>query len=290
VSKVEPGDHVVMTFGSCGACPTCLEAHPSYCHNFNNFVSQRNEGSHCLSAGNEAVHGDFFSQSSFATFSIGIERSVVKVRKDAPLALLGPLGCGIQTGAGAILNEFRLTPGKTLAVFGVGSLGLSAVMAARIAGASRIIAINRHEKRLELAVQQGATDKIEAGDDPVLEELLELIPIGVDFTLDTTGAPPVMAQAIEGLAPMGTCGFVTGPWDGSPLPLTVRPLMKGRVIRGIGEGGSNPDIFIPRLIDFFMDGHFPMDRLAQEYAFTDIAQAFADSEAGETVKPILRFD
>jgi aryl-alcohol dehydrogenase len=238
VTKVGPGDHVVMTFGSCGACPTCLEAHPSYCHDFNNFVSRRPADAPYLSAGGEAVHGDFFSQSSFATHAIGIERSVIKVREDAPLELLGPLGCGIQTGAGAVFNEFRLTPGKTLAVFGVGSLGLSAVMAAQIAGARRVIAIDRHAQRLELAGELGATDMIEAGAGPMTPEVMDLLPAGVDFALDTTGAPEVMAQAVEVLAPMGSCGFVTGPWDGSPLPLSVRPLLRGRVIRGIGEGGE----------------------------------------------------
>ena len=92
------------------------------------------------------------------------------------------------------------------------------------------------------------------------------------------------------LAPRGTCGFVTGTWDGTPLPVPVRHLVGGgRAIRGIGEGGSNPDVFIPRLVDFFMDGRLPIDRLSRKYAFDDIAQAFLDSHEGDTVKPILMF-
>jgi aryl-alcohol dehydrogenase len=290
VTKLAPGDAVVMTFDSCGRCPSCRDAQPSYCHNANHFVSQRGAGEHYLSAGAEPVTGDFFSQSSFATHAIGTERSVVRVRDDAPLEQLGPLGCGIQTGAGAVLNDFKMKPGQSLAVFGSGTLGLAAVMAARIAGAARIVAIDRHAHRLELAEELGADDTILAGNEPVGEQVLDLVAGGVDFTLDTTSVPEVMGQAIRVLAPRGTCGFVTGAWDGTPLPVPVRHLVGGgRAIRGIGEGGSNPDVFIPRLVDFFMDGRLPIDRLSRKYAFDDIAQAFLDSHEGDTVKPILMF-
>ena len=290
VTKLAPGDAVVMTFDSCGRCPSCRDAQPSYCHNANHFVSQRGAGEHYLSAGAEPVTGDFFSQSSFATHAIGTERSVVRVRDDAPLEQLGPLGCGIQTGAGAVLNDFKMKPGQSLAVFGSGTLGLAAVMAARIAGAARIVAIDRHAHRLELAEELGADDTILAGNEPVGEQVLDLVAGGVDFTLDTTSVPEVMGQAIRVLAPRGTCGFVTGAWDRTPLPVPVRHLVGGgRAIRGIGEGGSNPDVFIPRLVDFFMDGRLPIDRLSRKYAFDDIAQAFLDSHEGDTVKPILMF-
>ena len=118
--------------------------------------------------------------------------------------------------------------------------------------------------------------------------MLDLTGGGVDFTLDTTSVPEVMVQAIQVLAPRGTCAFVTGAWDGTPLPIPVRHLVGGgRMIRGIGEGGSNPEVFIPRLVDFFMDGRLPIDRLSRKYPFEDIAQAFHDSEHGDTVKPIL---
>lgn len=288
VTKLSEGDHVVMTFGSCGHCPSCRDAEPAYCHNANNSACTRADGSHYLTSGGAPVHGDFFNQSSFATHAIGNQRGVVKVRKDAPLELLGPLGCGVQTGAGAILNDFKMKPGQTLAVFGVGTLGLSAVMAARIAGAGRIVAVDLHAHRLELARELGADDTILAADDPVAPEIMGLHPAGVDFSLDTTGAPPVMRQAIDVLAPRGTCGFVTGPWDGTELPISVRNLIPGRKVRGIAEGNSNPDVFIPLLIDFHMRGRFPFDRLAHFYPFEDIAHAFHDSEEGTTIKPVLR--
>ena len=234
------------------------------------------------------MHGDFFYQSSFATHAIGSGRNVIKVRDDAPLELLGPLGCGVQTGAGAVLNDFELRSGQTLAVFGVGTLGLSAVMAARIAGAGRVIAIDRHAHRLELARELGADETILAGADSVAKEILRRVPGGVDFSLDTTGVLTVMRQAVDALAPRGTCGFVTSPWDGTELSVSVRNLLVGRKLRGIIQGNSNPATFIPLLVDHYMGGRFPFDKLVRFYPFDGIAQAFHDSEEGVTVKPILR--
>lgn len=288
VTKVAAGDPVVMTFGSCGQCPSCREAQPAYCAVHNDFACLRPDGRHYLSANGAPVHGDFFSQSSFATHAIGNQRNVVKVRADAPLELLGPLGCGIQTGAGAVLNDLRLRPGQSLAIFGVGAVGLAAVMAARIAGAGRIVALDRHAHRLELARELGADDTILATGEALAPEVLRLVPGGVDNALDTTGALAVMRQAIDVLAPRGTCGFVATPWDGAELSLSVRHLLKGRSVRGIVQGDSNPDIFIPRLVDFFMRGSFPFDRLVRFYPFEEIAQAFRDAEEGRTIKPVLR--
>ncbi|MFN3889291.1 MAG: NAD(P)-dependent alcohol dehydrogenase [Beijerinckiaceae bacterium] len=291
VSKVAPGDHVVMTFGSCGRCRSCEEAEPAYCHHALplSFGCRRPDGSTYLRARDGSpVFGDFFQQSSFATHAIGRERNVVKVRKDAPLELLGPLGCGVQTGAGAVLNDLRVKPGRTLAIFGVGALGLSAVMAARLAGAGRIVAIDRHEGRLALARELGAHDTILAGAEPLAPQVKTILPVGVDYAIDTTGVLTVMRAAIDSLAPRGECGFVTSPWDGSELSISPRHLLLGRKVRGIIEGNSNPDVFIPQLVDWFMDGRFPFDRLVRFYEFSELEKAFHDSEEGRTVKPVLR--
>jgi aryl-alcohol dehydrogenase len=287
VKKVAPGDHVVMTFGSCGRCRSCREAEPAYCYE----MREQNFGCSTdhLQRGPEPVYGAFFKQSSFATYALGTERSVVKVRKDAPLELLGPLGCGIQTGAGAILNDLEVKAGSSLAVFGIGSLGLSAVMAAHLVGAGRIVAIDRLPQRLELARELGATDTIFAGDEPVTAQVMALTGSGVDTALDTTGVLPVMRQAIDVLAPRGYCGFVTAPWDGRELGVPVRNLLQGRKIRGIHQGNSNPDLFIPLLVDLFMQGRFPFDRLVRFYPFERIADAMQDAQSGEAVKPVVRF-
>jgi aryl-alcohol dehydrogenase len=290
VSKLAAGDHVVMTFGSCGGCRSCDAAQPAYCHDgFNYCFTCRPPGARSyLMSPRGAVNGYFFCQSSFATHAIGLERSVVKIPNDVPLEIMGPLGCGVQTGAGAVLNDFNLQPDQSFAVFGVGALGLSAVMAARIVGARQIIAIDRHQHRLDLSRELGAHVGILAGDASLAAQIMELCPGGVDVALDTTGSLSVMRQAIDCLAPRGEAGFVASPWDGSELPIDIRRLLQGRRIRGIIEGDSNPDLFIPRLVEYWRRGLFPFERLIRFYEFDEIEKAFHDSEAGLTVKPVLR--
>jgi aryl-alcohol dehydrogenase len=293
VTAVVPGDHVVLSFAYCGACTACRDSEPAYCtHQWKlNFGCTREEGAYLRCDGVD-VHGDFFGQSSFATYAIAHQRHVVKVRPDAPLEKLGPLGCGVQTGAGAVLNEFRIRPGQSLAVFGVGTLGLSAVMAARLSGAHPIIAIDRHAHRLALARELGADLIFASSEAPLAPAIRDATrrrdgTEGVDYALDTTGVPEVMLTAIDVLAPRGTVGYVTSPWTGEPLAVPMRNMLLGRKLRGIIEGNSNPGAFIPLLVDLYMEGRFPFDRLLRFYQFDDIAQAFHDAESGDAIKPIL---
>ena len=162
VTKVQPGDHVVLTYLPCGRCRNCVQGKPAYClltFPFN-FGNARLDQSTALRKDGEAIQSHFFGQSSLATHVLGSERNVVKVRKDVPLELLGPLGCGIQTGAGAVLNSLRPAAGSSIVVFGTGSVGMSAVMAARIAGCTTIIAVDIRSNRLDVARELGATHTI----------------------------------------------------------------------------------------------------------------------------------
>ena len=286
VTDLAKGDHVVMSFTWCGTCPSCLDAEPAYCYTTNHFACTRPDGSFYLEGADGPVHGGFFNQSSFATYAVGKRRGIVKVRDDAPLNILGPLGCGIQTGAGAVLNVFEIKPGQSLAVFGAGSLGLSAVMAAKLSGAGPIIAVDLHPNRLQMAAELGADEVIRADGGPVAEKIFARVEHGVDFALDTTTIGPVMLDALSCLAPRGTFAFVA-PTDSGELTVPLRPLMRAQKIVGITEGNSHPDVFIPKLIDYHMQGKFPFDRLIKFYPFDDIEQAFHDSETGATIKPVL---
>ncbi|MFT4191712.1 MAG: NAD(P)-dependent alcohol dehydrogenase [Comamonas sp.] len=290
VTKVAVGDPVVMSFDSCGHCPSCQDHAQSYCHQFVplNFFATRADGSSALSAADgERVHSHFFGQSSFATHAICHERNVVKVPADAPLELLGPLACGIQTGAGAVLNALRPQAGQSLVVFGVGSVGLSAVMAARLVGVGTIIAVDLHDSRLALARELGATHVINGGRGDAKDAILAITGYGVDFALDTTGSARIVRQAVESLAPRGTCGIVGASSQEVALDLT-QLMSAGRSVRGIVEGESTPDVLIPRLIELHRQGRFPFDRLVKFYPFEQINQAIHDSERGETVKAIVR--
>ena len=291
VRKLRVGDPVVLTFGSCGRCPACIAGKPAYCYEVRAvcFGGTRIDGSTTLCCGADAVHGSFFSQSSFATHAIANERNAIKVRADAPLEYLGPLGCGIQTGAGAVLNSLRVGAGASIAVFGAGAVGLSAVMAARIAGASKIFAVDVIDARLEMAGELGATHVIDARKSSALDEIMSVTGRGVDFSIDTSAVDSAIQQAIECVGPLGTCGLIANKNAAQNAQVNILgAMLRGRTIRGIVQGDSVPDIFIPRLVDFFMDGAFPIDRLVTFYPFEDIERAMADNDSGAAIKPVLR--
>ncbi len=291
VTRVAVGDSVVMSYNSCGVCESCVEHEATYCHDFfgRNFAGVRPDGSSALSKGGEKIHGNFFGQSSFANFALCHERNVVKVPEGAPLERLGPLACGIQTGAGAVINALKVGVGKSIAVFGTGSVGLSAIMAAHVVGATTIIGIDLNAQRLKLARELGATHTINAGSENVLEQIMLITDSGVHFALDTTANAKVIRQAVESLTLRGECGLVGASTAGTEISLDVLHLMTaGRKVRGIVEGDSVPEIFIPQLIQLHLQGRFPFDKMLRYYDFADINQAIADSESGATIKPVLR--
>ena len=292
VSKVKIGDHVVMSFNSCGACESCREKEPAYCYEFmpRNFGATREDGTTALSIENSPVHSNFFGQSSFATFSIFRELNVVKVPKTVDLSLLGPLGCGILTGAGAVINALPVKKGSSFVVFGTGSVGLSSVMAAQIQGASTIIAIDLNDDRLEVARELGATHTFNPNNTTdLVDKIIELTTHGVNAALDTTGLPDVIRDAVLCLAPRGSCGILGAcPPD---FEVTINELhffTGGRKLIGIVEGSAYPDAMIPKLINYFEEGQFPFDRLIKFYDFEHINQAIEDSEKGKTIKAIVR--
>lgn len=293
VQKVKPGDHVVLTYMSCGRCDSCLKGAPTYCENMFplNFGGARDDGSVSTYDEKRKIHDHFFGQSSFGTFSIANERNVVKVPKEAPLELLGPLGCGIQTGAGAVMNALKVGSGQSFAVFGAGAVGLSAVMAARIVGATTIIAVDINDSRLELAKELGATHVVNGKNKDAVKEVQTITDGGADFTLEATGLPALLRQAIDATGILGTCGIVGAAPLGAEAKFDINDVMvPGKTIRGIIEGDSVPDIFIPALVDHYLQGRFPFDKLIKTYKFDEINQAAEDSKSGVTVKPIIKFD
>jgi aryl-alcohol dehydrogenase len=291
VGKVRPGDHVVLSFMSCGACRQCLQGRPNNCENFNahNFSGGRADGSGSLADERGAVHDHFFGQSSFSTFALANERNVVKVTKEAPLELLGPLGCGIQTGAGAVMNALKVSHGASFAAFGSGAVGLAALMAARAVGATTIIAVDVIPARLALAKDLGATHAVNASDADPVAAIKEITGGGVQFALETTGLPPVVRQAVDALGVRGTLGIVGAAPPATEIKVDITEFMQmAKTIYGIIEGDSVPDVFIPQLIDLYLQGRFPFDKLVKFYPFERINEAAQDSERGLTVKPIIR--
>lgn len=289
VTKVKAGDHVVMTFGFCGKCPNCLKGLPSYCYYFGelNFSGCRLDGSHAHHTGGRDLNDNFFSQSSFGTYAIAPENNVIKVDKEAPLEILGPLGCGIQTGAGAVLNALHPQAGSSIAVFGTGAVGLSAVMAAAVVGCTTIIAVDINEARLEFSKELGATHVINSKTEDVVASIKAIVEYGADYAFDTTGRTDVINNAVLSLVSNGICGIVGA--SARTLDLDANYIVaKGLHVKGIVEGDSIPDIFIPKLVALYREGKFPFDKLIKVYPFEEINQAAEDSEKGVTIKPVIR--
>ncbi|GLX69779.1 NAD(P)-dependent alcohol dehydrogenase [Paenibacillus glycanilyticus] len=283
------GDHVVMSFASCGECKNCKEGHPAYCYQFMplNMGGKMEDGTSPLHHHGAEI-SNFFGQSSFGTFAIVHERNLVKVDQEVELALLGPLGCGIQTGAGSVLNVLKPAFGSSIAVFGAGGVGLSAVMAAKIAGCEKIIVVDVHEQRLKLARELGATHVINGKEANAQEELMKITGVGVNYVVETTGVGPVVLQAIRSLAQMGEMVSLAA------MANIEVPFMEitgfGRKIMGVTEGDSVPHTFIPKLISYYKNGQFPFDKLVKYFEFDQINDAFAASKSGEVIKPILKMN
>lgn len=290
VSDLQVGDHVVMSFAHCGNCGHCLTGHPTVCDTFNelNFGGAMDDGSHRLAQDGEAL-ATFFGQSSFATYAIAKSRNAVKVDPEVDLALLGPLGCGIQTGAGTVLNRLKPEFGSSIVIYGAGAVGLSAVMAAKIIGCQHIIAVDVHDSRLELAKALGATHVLSGKDVDVVTEIKKITDGGSHYAIETTGVPLVVKQSLNALRPLGTVAIV-GITPEMSIDVHNDLMAEGKSMIGVIEGDSIPRVFIPQLIAYYKAGQFPFDKLVKFYDFEDINQAFADSASGVTIKPVLRID
>lgn len=291
VTKVKPGDHVTMSWMCCGTCPSCKAGNDPYCHNFLplNFSGARPDGTTTLRQGERVIHGNFFGQSAFAEYALADERNVVKVPKDVPLEILGPLGCGVMTGAGAVMNTFHPKPGSSIAIFGMGTVGTSALLAAVVCGCSTIVAVDIHDERLELARQLGATHTVNSSQTDPVATILDITGGGPNFSLECVGNPAVFRQAVDILPILGVCGLIGVVAPGTQVSLNMDLIMNGRMVRGIIEGDAIPDLFIPRLIELYRQGKFPFDKLITLYPFKDINLAVADMEKGRVIKPVLTF-
>lgn len=293
VTGLAVGDHVVLSFAHCGSCVSCDDHAPAYCHSWVplNFSGARPDGSTALTDSHGApIHSHVFGQSSFATHAIIPANNAVKVDPGLPLELLGPLGCGIQTGAGAVLNAMRVRPGSSLAVIGAGAVGLSAVMAGTIAGASTIVALDIHPKRVAFARAMGATHAFLATEaDMASHAAAAGCPAGFDYIIDTTGLPAVCNAAIPALAPRGELALVGAyPPDQTIEMNAIFAMSGGRVVRGVVEGSADPATFIPELIRHYEQGRFPFDQLIEIFPFADIAAAIEAGESGRVIKPVVQ--
>lgn len=253
-----------------------------------NFHGARPDGTTTLRKGDQEIHGSFFCQSSFADFALANERNVVKVRDDVPLEVLAPMGCGVMTGAGAVMNSFQIKPGTSIAIFGVGSVGMSAVLAAVVCGCTTIIGVDTNPDRLKVAEELGATHTINPDKTDPVEAIRDITGGGAEFSLECVGNPKVFRQAVDVLPRLGICGLTGVVPPGTEVSLDMDLIMNGRTVRGILGGDAIAELFIPKLIELYSQGKFPFDRMITFYPFDDINQAVEDMEQGRVIKPVLR--
>ncbi|MDX8150399.1 NAD(P)-dependent alcohol dehydrogenase [Patulibacter brassicae] len=293
VTNVAPGDHVVLSFGHCRECDICTGGRPAYCELFAplNYFGTRLDGTTTLQKGEEEIHGNWFQQSSFASHAIAKAANTVKVPDDVPIQLLGPLGCGIQTGAGTVLKVLRAREGDGIAIFGLGGVGLSALMAAKAVGCDPIVAVDTVASRLELATELGATHVFDpTATKDLVWDIMQVSAPGLNLSFDTVGTETVVRQCLEVLRSPGHAATVGFQGLENNIQIDQGHLMLGRTLSGVIEGDADPQEFIPEMVRMHQEGRFPFDRLIETFPFERINDAFAASHEGRVIKPVVVFD
>lgn len=290
VTRVRVGDRVVVSYPWCGACNRCDRGEPYLCshHMQLAFSGARLDGSRSIKLGGRPISSAFFQQSSFATRCIALERAVVPVRATHASRVLAAIPCGVQTGAGAVLNTLQVSAQHSLAVFGVGAVGMSAIMAGSLVGAFPLIAVDILSERLLLARELGASHALDARTGDIAAQIREITRHGADFTLEMSGNEQALNDAISALAVGGACGMVIAPHLGQKYPFSPSEIFSraARLI-GIIQGSAVPRLFLNKLLELNDRGRFAFERMIKYYDLTAINDAIADTQAGRTIKPVL---
>jgi aryl-alcohol dehydrogenase len=292
VKTLKVGDYVGLSQNYCGYCSNCLSAHPMSCKNYTQYNLQglRPDGSNTYS--DRSIAGNFIGQSSFGTYMLGSERNAVPLPADLAPELAAPLGCGFVTGAGAVLNVMKPSPGSSIAVYGAGAVGMAVVAAAKISGCTTIIAVDLHDSRLDLALEMGATHCFRGDDEELASKIRSLTDRGegTDFAIDAVGVPKLLATAVEATCRGGFTAALGQNGFGHKIPILLETLTWNRRVQGIILGDQIPQIFMPQLIQFHRDGRFPYDKLIRSYPFEDLNEACKDAESGQVTKPVIKFE
>jgi aryl-alcohol dehydrogenase len=214
-------------------------------------------------------------------------RSLVVVPEDAPIDIVGPLACGLMTGAGAVFNVVKPKPGSSIVVYGAGTVGLAGVMAARCSGATTIVAVDLHPARLGLAKELGATEVVNAGETDPVQAVKEICGGHADASLECTGVIPVVRQAADSVGMRGICVLIGGAPAKAEFTLDHMSTLWGKTIRSTLGGDGRADITIRALIELHREGRFPFDRLITWFPLEQVNEAMEAAYSGEVLKPVL---
>jgi Zn-dependent alcohol dehydrogenase len=284
VSLVEPGDHVVViTMEYCGACAKCDIGQPTLCLNQTNRIINNRpftyKGQPAYAFANAAV---------FSEYTVIRENQAVKIDKDISLDAASLLGCGVMTGAGAVFNRAKVERGSTVAVIGVGGIGLNVIQASAISGATTIIAIDAMESKEPFAYSFGATHFVNAREVDAVARVKELCPRGVDYSFECVGRPNLIRQTLDMLAPGGTCVAIGTNPPGSDIVFPVKDINLDKTIMGCRYGTAKPHRDVPLFIDLYRSGRMKLDELvSKRYPIDDIETVFADMKSGTIARGVL---
>lgn len=287
-TNLRVGDAVLLSFNTCGSCSACTSGHPAFCHTHpevnHNAVRISDRSTPARLHSGTAVRSQYFGQSSFAKTSVVNEKCVVKCPDEYKdkLDIYCAMGCGFQTGAGTVLNVLKPSKTESVVIFGLGSVGLCALMAAKYLGVESIIAVDIVDDKLALAKSLGASSTINSSSGTAVSQIKELTGRGANYSIDCTGIVSVIEEAVECIGPLGTCAIVGVPPGGKNLkidPLSF--LLENKKLVGVIEGDSNPTEFIPRLMEMHQAGSFPVDKLCKTYPIDKFEDALADIKSGK---------
>ena len=285
VTRVGPGDHVVIAFGvRCGACPFCLRGEPYLC------TPAETPGPRMFK--DDRPLNQFTFVGSFAERTVVSEQNCVKIRDDAPLDVAALVACGVATGTGAVWNTARVEPGANVVVIGTGGVGLNAVQAARLAGAARVIAVDLLDQKLEFAREFGATHLVNASRQDVVEAVQKLTGgWGADYAFEVIGAAPTIRQAFDVVRKGGTAVIVGVAREEEEVAFSAPALMRtGKRLLGCNYGSTRPNVDFPKLIDLFMEGRLKLRELiSRRFELAEINEAFRALHAGEVARGVVEF-
>jgi S-(hydroxymethyl)glutathione dehydrogenase/alcohol dehydrogenase len=293
VRGLAPGDHVIPLYiPECRECRYCLSGRTNLCVAIRATQGKglMPDGTSRLSQGGRPIH-HYMGTSTFATHTVVPEIALAKIRRDAPLEKVCLLGCGITTGIGAVLNTAKVQPGSSVAVFGLGGIGLSVIQGAVLAGAERIIGVDTNPRKFELAKAFGATDLLDpkqGGD--VVARIVELTEGGVDYSFECIGNVEVMGQALACTARGWGTAVIIGV-AGAGEEIHARPflLVTGRRWMGTAFGGTRGRSELPRLVDRYLAGRVKIDEMiTAELPLERINDAFDRMHAGEAIRSVIR--
>ncbi len=291
VDSLNVGDHVLLTFNSCGSCANCEAGAVSHCYDFDNINASggRADGSCAVSQNGAPIHAHFFGQSSFSEYVIARPQNAIRIAKDIDLSIAAPFACAVLTGAGCVINTLKPTQDSSVLILGCGGVGLSATMAAKHLGCKQIIVADLHRNRLDLAQKLGATHVIDASNENILNEVKKICTRGVDFSLECSAATGVQEVVVAALHSRGICALIGVSGMGARFDIPCYLLNVGRTVLGSVAGDCNPHTFLPKLLSLYQQGQFPVDRWIKHYPFANINQAADDLLSGATIKPVLVF-